>query len=201
MVEKEKSVEENLSSTLGETQAKLKTLEEEKLAAAQKAEEERLAREKAEAEKIAAQKAEEERLAKEKAEAEKVAAQKAKEERLARDKTILDTFALTKVEFKYNSMQLTTKSKKLLNRVASVMKENSNYHYNIQGHTDNRGKDEYNLKLSAKRAEKVKEYLVSKGVDSTILTTEGLGSLQPIASNDTKAGRLLNRRVVFEIVK
>jgi len=187
--------------TLEETQAKLKTLEEEKLAEAQKAEEERLAREKAEAEKIAAQKAEEERLAKEKAEAEKVAAQKAKEERLARDKTILDTFALTKVEFKYNSMQLTTKSKKLLNRVASVMKENSNYHYNIQGHTDNRGKDEYNLKLSAKRAEKVKEYLVSKGVDSTILTTEGLGSLQPIASNDTKAGRLLNRRVVFEIVK
>jgi outer membrane protein OmpA-like peptidoglycan-associated protein len=98
-------------------------------------------------------------------------------------------------------MQLTTKSKRLLDDVATVMSENPHYHYNIQGHTDNRGKDEYNLKLSAKRARKVKEYLVLKGVDSNILTTEGLGSLQPIASNDTKEGRLLNRRVVFEIIK
>ena len=182
-LEKEKALEANLTKSLEDTKSKLATLAEEK------AKSEALAK-----------KAEEERLAKEKAKAEALA-QKAEEERLTQEKAILDTFALTKVEFKYNSMDLTSKSKKLLNNVAKVMKEHSDYHYNIQGHTDNRGNDEYNLKLSARRAKKVKDYLVLKGVDSSILTTEGLGSLQPIATNDTKKGRLLNRRVVFEIVK
>ena len=182
-LEKEKALEANLTKSLEDTKSELATLAEEK------AKSEALAK-----------KAEEERLAKEKAKAEALA-QKAEEDRLTQEKAILDTFALTKVEFKYNSMDLTSKSKKLLNNVAKVMKEHSDYHYNIQGHTDNRGNDEYNLKLSARRAKKVKDYLVLKGVDSSILTTEGLGSLQPIATNDTKKGRLLNRRVVFEIVK
>ena len=71
----------------------------------------------------------------------------------------------------------------------------------MQGHTDSHGSAAYNLSLSGKRANKVKEYLISKGVDSTLLTAEGFGEEQPIANNGTKAGRLKNRRVVFQIIK
>jgi len=98
-------------------------------------------------------------------------------------------------------MQLTSKSKKRLREAAAVMKRYEGYSYKIQGHTDNRGNENFNIRLSGKRAKAVKDYLVSQGVDAEILSTEGFGSSQPIASNDTKEGRLQNRRVVFEIIK
>jgi OOP family OmpA-OmpF porin len=98
-------------------------------------------------------------------------------------------------------MQLTNESKKRLKEAATVMKKYEGYSYKIQGHTDNRGNENFNIRLSGKRAEAVKSYLVSQGVDAAILSTEGFGSAQPIANNDTREGRIQNRRVVFEIVK
>lgn len=68
------------------------------------------------------------------------------------------------------------------------------------GHTDSIGSDEYNQKLSVRRAEAVKAYLVHKGVDSKKVYTEGKGEKQPVASNKTKEGRAKNRRVVIEVV-
>ena len=117
------------------------------------------------------------------------------------EKKLSDVFALTHVEFKFNSMDLTSNSKKLLNNAADTIKEYTQFAYNINGYTDDRGRAEYNLKLSGQRADKVKEYLISQGVDAGILTSKGFGEANPIASNDTKAGRKQNRRVVFEIVK
>ena len=68
------------------------------------------------------------------------------------------------------------------------------------GHTDSTGTDAYNQKLSVKRAESVKAYLVSKGIEKNRVYTEGKGEKQPVADNKTSAGRAKNRRVEIEVV-
>jgi OOP family OmpA-OmpF porin len=68
------------------------------------------------------------------------------------------------------------------------------------GHTDSIGTDAYNQKLSVRRAEAVKAYLVSKGVEKNRVYTEGKGEKQPVADNRTKEGRAKNRRVEIEVV-
>lgn len=68
------------------------------------------------------------------------------------------------------------------------------------GHTDSVGTDEYNQKLSVRRAESVKAYLESKGVEANRVYTEGKGEKQPVADNKTDAGRAKNRRVEIEVV-
>ena len=68
------------------------------------------------------------------------------------------------------------------------------------GHTDSVGSDVYNQKLSVRRAEAVKAYLVKKGVDPKQVYTEGKGEKQPVATNKTKQGRAKNRRVEIEVV-
>jgi len=68
------------------------------------------------------------------------------------------------------------------------------------GHTDSVGSDAYNQKLSVKRAEAVKAYLVSKGMEKNRVYTEGKGEKQPVADNKTSAGRAKNRRVEIEVV-
>ena len=68
------------------------------------------------------------------------------------------------------------------------------------GHTDSTGPDAYNQKLSVRRAEAVKAYLVSKGIESNRVYTEGKGEKQPVADNSTREGRAKNRRVEIEVV-
>ena len=68
------------------------------------------------------------------------------------------------------------------------------------GHTDSVGTDAYNQKLSVRRAESVKAYLVSKGIEANRVYTEGKGKKQPVADNKTSAGRAKNRRVEIEVV-
>ena len=68
------------------------------------------------------------------------------------------------------------------------------------GHTDSVGSDAYNQKLSIRRAEAVKAYLVSKGIDKSRVYTEGKGEKQPVADNKTKEGKAKNRRVEIEVV-
>jgi OOP family OmpA-OmpF porin len=68
------------------------------------------------------------------------------------------------------------------------------------GHTDSIGTDAYNQKLSVKRADAVKAYLVSKGIEKNRVYTEGKGEKQPVADNKTSAGRSKNRRVEIEVV-
>jgi len=68
------------------------------------------------------------------------------------------------------------------------------------GHTDSVGSDAYNQKLSVRRSESVKAYLVSKGIEKNRVYTEGKGEKQPVADNKTKEGRAKNRRVEIEVV-
>jgi outer membrane protein OmpA-like peptidoglycan-associated protein len=70
----------------------------------------------------------------------------------------------------------------------------------IDGHTDSVGSEEYNLALSDRRAKAVFDYLTSRGVDPSRLKSQGFGESNPIAPNDTEAGRAQNRRVEITIV-
>ena len=80
------------------------------------------------------------------------------------------------------------------------MKEVPTLKIELSGHTDNIGKDDYNLKLSQNRADAVKNYLVSRGRPNRI-DAVGYGETRPIVSNDTKEGRASNRRTEFEIIE
>ena len=69
----------------------------------------------------------------------------------------------------------------------------------LEGHTDSTGPEAYNMGLSVRRAEAVKNHLVENGIDTSRLTTKGFGESNPIAPNDTAKGRAENRRVGFTI--
>ena len=83
----------------------------------------------------------------------------------------------------------------VLDQFAMGLRNNPNADVRIVGHTDNTGSDAINYPLSQRRADSTKNYLVAKGVNATRITTEGKGSMQPVASNATEAGRAENRRV------
>ncbi len=103
------------------------------------------------------------------------------------------------VRFDTNKSSLTPTAKANLDKLIPVFKEYADTDIVIYGYTDNTGKPEYNLKLSGERASAVRTYLVSKGISSSRFTTDGMGIADPIASNDTEAGRSENRRVEFAI--
>lgn len=103
------------------------------------------------------------------------------------------------VNFGFDSSNLTAAAKQNLDKLAEVLTNNPDTNINIYGHTDSKGSDEYNLGLSDRRAAAVKAYLATKGVASSRMFTMGVGEKDPIASNDTEAGRAQNRRVEFAI--
>ena len=87
----------------------------------------------------------------------------------------------------------------LLNEVAQALTDNPKIVVEVGGHTDSQGNDAFNLKLSQKRAESVRTYLIKKGVTSDRMAAKGYGESVPIADNRTAAGRSQNRRVEFVI--
>jgi hypothetical protein len=82
-----------------------------------------------------------------------------------------------------------------LSKVATFLRSHPDRQVVIEGHTDSRGSDEYNQRLSRERADAVREYLVGNGVTTSQISSRGYGEAYPVASNATEAGRLQNRRV------
>lgn len=111
------------------------------------------------------------------------------------------TVNLRDVLFEQGKTALLAQSYPELDLVVAFLKSNPKIKIELSGHTDNRGIPGQNLKLSQARVEKVKSYLVSKGIDKKRITGKGYGGNRPIASNDTEETRLLNRRVEFTILK
>ncbi|MDQ5986815.1 MAG: OmpA family protein [Syntrophus sp. SKADARSKE-3] len=100
------------------------------------------------------------------------------------------------VEFDTNKANIKPKYYNEIKRVADYMKSNTSVTATIEGHTDNVGKEAANIKLSQRRADSIKAYLVDKfGIDSSRLKAVGYGPKNPIASNKTKEGKQKNRRV------
>lgn len=103
------------------------------------------------------------------------------------------------VQFVTNSAHLLPVSRSTLNRAVRILKDNPDISAEVAGYTDSTGKASYNLGLSQRRAEAVKQYLVRHGIDATRLSAKGYGEADPIASNRTAAGRAQNRRVELRI--
>lgn len=108
---------------------------------------------------------------------------------------------LNNVFFDFDKWDLRPESYIELNRVVKLLTENPAIEIEMSAHTDSRGTDEYNFKLSDNRARSVMEYIISKGIDSKRITSHGYGETKPVATNDTDEGRQLNRRVEFTILK
>lgn len=103
--------------------------------------------------------------------------------------------ALTGVLFDFNKSTLKAESDGVLARAADALKARPSLAVEVQGHTDNVGGDDYNLKLSDARARSVMQWLVARGVPATQIAARGYGRNRPIAPNDTDEGRARNRRV------
>lgn len=117
--------------------------------------------------------------------------QKLREERI---------FVLENIQFEFNSSQLTEASKVILNNSVITLLNNPDIKVELSGHTCNMGSAEYNLWLSERRAQSVRNYLISKGLEASRLTAVGFGLTRPIESNDSLAGRIKNRRVEFKVL-
>ncbi|AXQ27906.1 OmpA family protein [Solimonas sp. K1W22B-7] len=106
---------------------------------------------------------------------------------------------LTGVVFDFNKATLTPDARKILDDVAKKIVAYKKIPMELAGHTDNVGSDQYNLELSDLRAKAVKDYLIEQGVAADGLTAKGYGESQPVAPNDTDAGRQVNRRTELRV--
>ena len=104
------------------------------------------------------------------------------------------------VTFEFNKTRLRPDSQTILNWVVGIMKKYPDMQVELAGYTDSVGSAAYNLKLSQKRADAVKGYLLEQGVDGSRIQTKGYGKDNPVASNDTDEGRERNRRVELHIL-
>jgi Outer membrane protein and related peptidoglycan-associated (lipo)proteins len=105
------------------------------------------------------------------------------------------------VTFDYKKWDIKEEFNSNLGNIVDILQKNPDMSIRIEGHTDNIGSMAYNIDLSEKRARAVKDYLVGKGIQASRISTVGFGYKNPIAPNDTEAGRALNRRAEIVPIK
>lgn len=107
---------------------------------------------------------------------------------------------LNNVFFDTDSYELESESEIELNKLVEFLNENSSVKLSVDGHTDNEGSAVHNKQLSRQRAEAVRDYLISKGIDNDRITVNGYGAEKPVADNSTEEGRARNRRTEITIL-
>jgi outer membrane protein OmpA-like peptidoglycan-associated protein len=105
------------------------------------------------------------------------------------------------LNFAFGKADIKKESLPYLDKLADTLNKAKNWTLEIQGHTDDKGSDDFNMKLSQNRADSVRNYLITKGVLSDTITAKGFGESTPLVPNDSDANREKNRRVEFKITK
>lgn len=103
--------------------------------------------------------------------------------------------SLSDILFDVNKATLKPGATSNVEKISAILNQYPNYNISVEGHTDATGSDAYNQTLSERRAASVREALIAGGVSADRITSKGFGKTQPVASNDTPAGRQQNRRV------
>jgi outer membrane protein OmpA-like peptidoglycan-associated protein len=110
------------------------------------------------------------------------------------------TIVLRNIFFDFDKATIRPESANELDRLIKLLTDNPGIRIELGSHTDSKGSDDYNLKLSQQRSQSVVNYLISKGISAARLEAKGYGETVPIATNDTDAGRQENRRTEFKIL-
>jgi outer membrane protein OmpA-like peptidoglycan-associated protein len=116
-------------------------------------------------------------------------------------KTNYESVNLPNVQFKTNEAELLESSYKDIDALIEYLKKNNQMESEIIGHTDNVGDPNFNIDLSQKRAEKIRDYMISKGISAEKIKAIGKGDTEPKTSNDSPEGRMMNRRVEVKLKK
>lgn len=111
------------------------------------------------------------------------------------------TVDLNDITFESGASTIKTSSFKQLDKLVLMLERKTELKIEVIGHTDNVGNADKNLQLSKDRANAVKKYIVSKGIKSERITTNGKGASEPVADNDTEKGKAKNRRTEIRIVE
>lgn len=112
------------------------------------------------------------------------------------------SYTVKGVNFAFDSYKLTPAGEAILDEAAAGMKAASGHTFNVVGHTDSKGSDAYNMGLGQRRANTVTNGLAKRGVPASQMATSSMGERQPVATNETEAGRAENRRVeIFPVKK
>lgn len=105
------------------------------------------------------------------------------------------------INFDFNKADIRPGSEPILNEAVRILKETPGVKVSIEGHTCSMGTDEYNQRLSERRAESVLKYMVRKGIEPGRLAARGFGESRPVADNKTEEGRKLNRRIELKVIE
>jgi outer membrane protein OmpA-like peptidoglycan-associated protein len=111
-----------------------------------------------------------------------------------------ETIRINNVFFDFAKATLQPESYPELDRVVEMMKLNNNFKIEIRGHTDNVGGEANNQTLSENRAQSVRNYIISKGINDSRVTSIGFGESKPVSANTSEKGRQENRRVEFKVL-
>ncbi|WP_170110317.1 OmpA family protein [Flavilitoribacter nigricans] len=106
-------------------------------------------------------------------------------------------FVVNDIQFAFNSTDLKPESQSIIQTIAKMMEEHPEVRLSVEGHTDDRGSENYNQELSARRAAAVRQAIIGEGIAASRLKAAGFGEVKPVTGNDSDAGRAKNRRVEF----
>ncbi|MCZ6878670.1 MAG: OmpA family protein [Acidobacteria bacterium] len=110
------------------------------------------------------------------------------------------TLGSDSMQFEFDQATLRPENRELLSKIVGILLTSKNYGIYVYGHTDNIGSEEYNLELSKRRAQSVRDYLAESGIAPEIITTEGFGKSRPLVPERSEKARAKNRRVEIGIV-